>query len=537
MFRLQLPVLPAKDQQHTGGYLAHRVFLNCGGLLLKTNTMKLYARFKTSVLCLLLITTFFGACSKNTGTSTTPPAGPGQPTVPEVSTTVSIDRNTKFQNMDGFGFFGAQDVWWGAANNMYSDAWATQVIDDLGITIWRNEYYPPSTPTRSQDADWNKQKPVVEGLARIAQQKKVPLKFIFTVWSPPADMKVALDADNNPISGTPNAGGTLGDGNNAGTLDPAKYTQFGNWLADGIQLYKNSGVDVYAISPQNEPLFKQKDFNSSFYKPQRWYGEMLKNSMPVVKARFPNVKIFGSENMLGLEAGKDRQWFYHQNLKTDPAALQNLDIWAVHGYVEGITPTATSAMATLWTTAKTEFMTPSGKPFWMTETSGYSENWKESDPKKAGALDLAMAIHAALYFGNASAWVWWQGSALGPINEYTLMQGTGAKGKKYYVSKQFYRFIRPNAKMVKVTYDESLNVLVSAFEHTQMGAFTVVLINNSDKKVKLNLSGADIPASFDMYTTDAGSANCTKAATAVQKDKIELPPSSVVTLVNGRFTE
>jgi hypothetical protein len=55
--------------------------------------------------------------------------------------------------------------------------------------------------------------------------------------------------------------------------------------------------------------------------------------------------------------------------------------------------------------------------------------------------------------------------------------------------------------------------------------------------VKLNLSGADIPASFDMYTTDAGSANCTKAATAVQKDKIELPPSSVVTLVNGRFTE
>ena len=185
---------------------------------------------------------------------------------------------------------------------MYSDAWATQVLEDMGITIWRNEYYPPSTPEQSQDADWNKQKPVVEGLARIAKSKNIPLKFIFTVWSPPAHLKCAIDADNNPIPGTPNPGGTK----KGGTLDPGKYEEFGNWLADGIQLYKDAGVDVYAISFQNEPLFRQ-EFNSSVYKPQNWYTAALKNVVPVVKARFPAVKFFGSENMLEMEGGKDRQ--------------------------------------------------------------------------------------------------------------------------------------------------------------------------------------------------------------------------------------
>lgn len=153
----------------------------------------------------------------------------------DTTATIEIDRSQKFQLIDGFGFFGAQSTWWSDPSELYSDAWADQVINDLGITIWRNEYYPPATPGQSQDADWNKQKPVVEGLAATARAAHVPLKFVFTVWSPPADLKCALDENNEPLSGTPNPNGTK----KGGTLDPAKYTAFGNWLADGIQLYKN----------------------------------------------------------------------------------------------------------------------------------------------------------------------------------------------------------------------------------------------------------------------------------------------------------
>jgi O-glycosyl hydrolase len=62
---------------------------------------------------------------------------------------VSINKNTKHQTIDGFGFFGARDVWWGSANaaHFYSDAWLDRIVSDLGVSIWRNELYPHNPPT------------------------------------------------------------------------------------------------------------------------------------------------------------------------------------------------------------------------------------------------------------------------------------------------------------------------------------------------------------------------------------------------------
>lgn len=480
---------------------------------------------------------FLVACGKKTAPAPITPDPPIVPPITEITSTVSIDRTLSYQSIDGFGFFGAKDVWWGSASNLYSDAWANQVLDDLGITIWRNEYFPPATPTVGQDADWAKQKPVVDGLYKAALAKKIPLKFVFTVWSPPASLKVALDANNNPIAGSPNAGGTK----NGGTLDPTKYNEFGNWLADGIQLYKDLGIDVYAISPQNEPLFKQS-FNSCYYQPitpnTGGYNNMIKGSIPVVKARFPSVKIFGSENMLGIEAGDDRQWFYNNYLLKDPAALSNIDILAVHGYSDGVSPTGSSQLTKLWKTTHTEHKTVANKPYWMTETSGYGENWLGNTAFKSGAINLALDMHAALYHGNASAWIWWQGSTHDPINEFSLMRNTQLKGKKYYVSKHFYRFIRPGAKMIKVGFEETAGIFASAYQHTTMGSLTIVLINNSDKQAKLNLTGSNIPSNFDYYiTTASANENCKKSDAKVAKENIILPPYSVVTLVDGNTVE
>ena len=47
------------------------------------------------------------------------------------------------------------------------------------------------------------------------------------------------------------------------------------------------------------------------------------------------------------------------------------------------------------------------------------------------------------------------------IGDFTLMNGA-VKGKKYYVSKQFYRYIRPGAVRVGAT-STNANVFVSAY--------------------------------------------------------------------------
>jgi hypothetical protein len=128
---------------------------------------------------------------------------------------VTINKSVRNQTIDGFGFFGAQNNWWSGASSLWSDAWGDQVISDLGITIWRNEHFPPSDSLNTQDANWAKQRPVVQGHNRKADQYGVNLKFLVTVWSPPASMKVQVD-NNTRLIGTPHPFGTK----QGGALDP-----------------------------------------------------------------------------------------------------------------------------------------------------------------------------------------------------------------------------------------------------------------------------------------------------------------------------
>jgi glucuronoarabinoxylan endo-1,4-beta-xylanase len=279
---------------------------------------------------------------------------------------VTIDRTQRFQTIDGFGFFGAHDVWWGAAKDMVNTAWFDAVLNDLGITIWRNEIHPPADSIAAQDADWTKIKPVVQGLTDRAKASGVPLKVILSVWSPPSTMKCAAD-DNGVKDGTPHPGGTK----NGGGLCPSKRTDYANYLVAALKQYADIGVNVYALSFQNEPLFVEP-YNSCVYT-QKEYADTLAAIGPIIHAAYPNVKIFGSENMLAIECGGangfDPYW-YTANIMKVPAATSQLGIWAVHGYSDGVLAAPTSQMSKYWAnfyagTASTRL------PIWMTETSGY----------------------------------------------------------------------------------------------------------------------------------------------------------------------
>ncbi|MGD0754995.1 MAG: glycoside hydrolase family 30 beta sandwich domain-containing protein [Bacteroidales bacterium] len=442
---------------------------------------------------------------------------------------ITIDKSVNYQTIDGFGFFGAYDVWW-AAQNLWNDAWGDKIINDLGITIWRNEWYPPATPDASQDADWYKQEPVVQAIKAKADLYGVNLKFIVSIWSPPADMKWLC---NFSWAGDPDATRNAGQVStkNGGTLNPGKYTDYADWLKSCIQSYKDAGSDLYALSLQNEPLFSEP-YNSCTYTTQ-WYCDLLNNVVPLIKSSYPDVKIFGSENMLEME-GKSDNWpyFYHQAIKNNATAKDNIDILAVHGYSDGISATSGSELARMWTYHAEQFSTPLNKPAWMTETSGYSDSWISSGTTP-GALNLAMDIYSGLNYGNMQAWVWWQGSEASGISNYSLMSNNTC-GKKYYVSKHYYRFIRPGAIRVKSTSDDP-EVFVTAFNHQEKGTTTIVIINDGSEAKSVSVLGDDLPAVFTIYLTTSGSENCKEAGTLNpgQDNQFELPAKSIVTLQAG----
>jgi len=162
----------------------------------------------------------------------------------------------------------------------------------------------------------------------------------------------------------------------------------------------------------------------------------------------------------------------------------------------------------------------------MTETSGYTESWADS-------IRLGQDIYLALKYGHASAWVWWQISENdgtgNPPSEYSLMN-LGVPGKKYYVSKQYYRYVRPGAVRVESSTNNS-DVLVTAFHHKTNRTVAIVLINTgaSEKLVTLNITGGDIPQEFNVYRTSA-TENCINAGTVPSDGQVVLAASSITTL-------
>jgi O-glycosyl hydrolase len=236
--------------------------------------------------------------------------------------------------------------------------------------------------------------------------------------------------------------------------------------------------------------------------------------------------------MLELE-GEDKNWpyFYHEGIKKNAIATANIDILAVHGYLDGVAPSTGTGLAKMWTNHVEQFSTPMNKQAWMTETSGYTDLWEKTGDKP-GALNLALDIHAALFYGNINAWVWWQGSQA-KMDEFSLMSGT-TTGKKYSVSKQFYRYIRPGAVRVKSTSSDT-DVYVTAYVNQLKGTHTIVIINSGTVDKAVSLTGVGLPSTFKMYRTNSTTENCTfiNVVGSGAASSFAIPAKSIVTLQAG----
>lgn len=463
---------------------------------------------------------------------------------------VSVNFSTEFQTMEGFGFFGARDVWWGNPNagHFHSDEWLEMVIGDLGLSMWRNEVYPhlpvTSNTTPNQDAHWDKQRPMVQALKAKADQYDVDLRIILTAWTPPGSFKwnawgYTWPGDQNaqrgpgpegdfwPERGVSNPGQS--PSHNSGTLNPNKYNEFAQWWIDAIQMYKDIGINVYAISPQNEPAFNQP-YNSSFYT-THWYAEMINGVIPQIKAAHPEVLIFGSEHMLQNEGREiDFPFFYHNRLKQDATAMTHIDALAVHGYLDGVNVSSGTDLAQYWINHKREFGSYPGTRSWMTETSGYEDTWEPAN-SRPGAMGMAVDIATAITFGNVSAWVHWQGSQLDGIDRFSLMSDRTV-GKKYQASKHFYHFIRPGAIRIEATSPNE-EVTVLGFHHAVHDTKTFVLINTKTEEVAVRLNfEEELEEEFEMYVSSVN-LNCASQGAIPSDGLYLLPARSIVTLHAG----
>jgi O-glycosyl hydrolase len=432
-------------------------------------------------------------------------------------TNITIDASATYQTIEGFGGFGAQDVYW-SAGPFTSDRFVNDLINDLGLTILRD-----NIPTNFEDVN-DDDDPATTNISNfhygsftdhiqyLKDMKAAGLqKLIISCWSPAAWMKA-----NNNINGekadAPQYNQNPTSANNQLRTD--MYDEFAERCVAYIKIVKKeTGLDVYALSLQNEPRFSEP------YESCVFNGEALRDLIKVVGKRFADdgiiTKIFMPEDIGYLDGVSGMV----QPTLIDADARKYVSIIAVHGYaLDGVT--ADSPDAQTWQTMYS-WGAQYNMPLWMTETSGYSNDMK-------GAMDLSKAMYTAIKFGNVSGWLHWALSQQ-TIDEFSLMSSSGEKSKRYYVSKNFYRYVRPGDKRIKCAADDGSNIYALGFKNDTANTTTIVLINDNGNDKVIKLSGENLVSQFNKYVTSANE-DCKNVGTINAIDAVILPANSVVTL-------
>jgi glucuronoarabinoxylan endo-1,4-beta-xylanase len=282
-----------------------------------------------------------------------------------------------------------------------------------------------------------------------------------------------------------------------------RYNQYGayaNHLNSFVSYMKQNGVDIYAISIQNEPDYAAE---WTAWTPQEILNFMKSNAGSI------QTRVIAPES------------FQYRKVMSDPIlndtqALANMDILGAH----------------LYGTQLRDFPYPlfkqkgQGKELWMTEVYTESSNDANAWPL---ALDVAYNIHNSMVEAEFNAYVWWY-----IRRSYGLIKDDGQVSKRGYAMAQYSKFIRPGYVRVDATKNPTSDVYVSAYKSGQNVVVVVVNRSASSKNLSLSVNGANVQ-SFTKYTT-SGSKNVRNDGTVSNSNggfALSLDAQSVTTFVSS----
>lgn len=393
--------------------------------------------------------------------------------------TVVVNTGKEYQTIDGFGGMNHPE-WMGSD---LTDAQRQKAFgngkDELGFTILRIFVNPDSN-------QWNKAVPT----AKFASQHGV--KVFASPWEPPSNL---AESDSN--------GGKL-------HLPKSNYTAYAQHLNNFGNYMKNQGVDLYAISVQNEP-----DFASEW---TRWSTDETTDFLANYADKITSTKVMSPESFQ--YAPETASWVkdggkkYYTKILNNQKAFANCDLFGTHFY----------GTQRAWMDFPA--LESCGKPIWMTEvyvpnSSSDADTWPE-------ALDVAENIHNGMTVGNMSAYVWWYiRRSYGPMKE------NGNISKRGYMMAQYSKFVRPGDVRIDATEQPTQNVFVSAYKN-DADQVTIVAVNKTTSEYNQSFSmGSGESISGVTRYRSSGSENLAKSEISFNGTGFaaQLPAQSVSTFV------
>ncbi|WP_405590685.1 cellulose binding domain-containing protein [Streptomyces sp. NBC_01190] len=383
---------------------------------------------------------------------------------------VVVDPSARRQTIRGFGGMN-HPAWAGDLTAAQRDTAFGSGTGQLGFSILRIH-------VDENKANWGAE-------VATAQRAVAHGAIVFaSPWNPPASMVETF---------------THGSQTDAKRLRHDMYGAYAQHLNDFTTFMKSNGVDLYAISIQNEP-----DYASTW----TWWTAseivtFLRNNAGSISTR-----VIAPESFQYVKSMSDP-------ILNDSTALANLDILGAH----------------LYGTAFSNFPYPlfqqkgAGKELWMTEV--YYPNSTDSADLWPAALGVGEHMHHAMVDAEFQAYVWWYiRRSYGPMRE------DGQISKRGAIMAHFSRFVRPGYVRIDAASNPQTNVYTSAY--TGGSTVVVVAVNKGTGAVSQQFSLANTtPSGVASYVTDSSRTLASLSGPSLSGGILTatLPAQSVTTFV------
>lgn len=294
---------------------------------------------------------------------------------------------------------------------------------------------------------------------------------IASPWNPPSHMVETFNRN----------------GASAKRLRYNQYAAYAQHLNDFVSYMKNNGVNLYAISVQNEPDYAHE---WTWWTPQEILRFMRENAGSI------NARVIAPESFQYLKNISDP-------ILNDSQALRNMDILGAHLYGTQISQLPYPLFK----------QKGGGKELWMTEVY-YPNSDNNSADRWPEALGVSEHIHHSMVEGDFQAYVWWYiRRSYGPMKE------DGMISKRGYNMAHFSKFVRPGFVRVDATKSPEPNVFVSAYKG-----------NNQVVIVAINKNNAGVNQHFVMQNGTAS-----KASRWVTSSNSNLQPGTELNISGNQF--
>lgn len=305
-----------------------------------------------------------------------------------------------------------------------------------------------------------------------AQRINPNLKIMASPWSAPGWMKTSYKMVG-------------------GTLRPEFYNVYANYLVRYLEAMKAEGVDIFALTMQNEPSFSPTNYPGMIVTGAE-RANFYKNHLgPLLESRAPATSIM--------------EWDHNWNLPAEPlSVLADADaskyISAVAWHCYGGSPVAQTTVHNAYPDKGTYFTECSGGQWdanfqstlqWQTSNLiiGTTRNWAKGVLLWNIALDEKFGPH----LGGC-------GDCRGVIT-INSQSGEITRNVEYYVLGHIGRFVQPQAKRIK-SDSEISGIETVAFTNPNNGGKVIIVLNsnNGAKDIAIRENGQNINFSLNPHS-------------------------------------